>query len=95
MTKQEIFDKTVIHLRTQGCKSAYNDYPMYKDYYGRMCAVGVHIPPSKYNKKMEHTSVSDIIENFDLQELTPHRNILEALQSVHDEYESSSVGRPI
>jgi hypothetical protein len=60
MNAQEIFDKVVTHLRTQG-KQAKNtsDDCVYRRPNGLMCAVGCLIPDELYDPALEGATVAD------------------------------------
>ncbi len=94
-TPQEVYDKTVLHLRTQNKKSdvdsTNNSWPrkrscMYRAPEGLSCAVGCHIPNARYNKDMEGMSVFQLIAQHKLfgdWDSDTHR-VLIMMQLAHD-----------
>lgn len=88
LTKQQVFDTVVNHLRQQGSKAEFYDeegdrHCCYrKD--GLKCAVGCLIPDEFYNpalegKTVEHEMVQDV-----LKDITNELDLLWSLQSIHD-----------
>lgn len=65
MNKQEVFNKVVTHLRTQGvpAKRGCGDCA-YRSADGLMCAVGCLIPANMYDSNMEGQLVAELIDNF-------------------------------
>lgn len=67
MTNQEIFDKTVAHLRAQGEKAVLPNgqccYRTEKDGKVLKCALGCHIPDDKYQFKFEGVALTVGSEN--------------------------------
>lgn len=96
-TTQQLYDRTVEHLHTQGKRSAKrNGACMYRGPRHTMCALGCHIPDELYDKGMEgkgimnlereHPAVLFVIIGSD-----PSRkrfDILRLLQNVHDNSEN-------
>ena len=86
---QAFYDKTVEHLFQQGFQSVNSDgYCLYRggglDKSG-MCAIGVHIPDSLYDTKMEGQSVARFVREWpEIAPLIPSINLAMALQHVHD-----------
>ncbi|MCP3024976.1 hypothetical protein [Cupriavidus basilensis] len=98
MNAQEIFTKVATHLLTQkqrargdggiGCR--------YRTNHGLTCAVGCLVPEDLYDASMELTSIDGVIQRareaelppslskFVLTELDPHKDLLAALQWLHD-----------
>ena len=88
-TEQELFDKIATHLLTQNEQALSEGDCSYRGAHGLMCAVGCVIPDEVYDPTMEGTGVSRMLEAFGnkLPELTPHEDLLSALQGVHDCYD--------
>lgn len=63
MDNQEFFDKTVEHLRNQGCK-AEDKYGMYCRYSAgnRKCAIGAHIPDEIYHERFEKIRIANLLQ---------------------------------
>lgn len=53
MLMQEIFDKVVDHLLTQGARSRYHGDCQYHAPDGRKCAIGCLIPAERYKPEVE------------------------------------------
>lgn len=87
-TKQEVFDKVVNHLRTQGCKSAdSNGRCLYRGPNGTKCAVGCLIEDSDYTESLEDRTVSFLVENTHvLDNYKEQQNLLARMQTIHDNY---------
>lgn len=89
MDKQRIFDKTVRHLAKQGGKSMRvvrgSLMCAYRGRNGCKCAVGCHIRPSEYSRRMEGQPISGLVSR-DLfpRRLMHARYLLEDLQVTHD-----------
>lgn len=96
MSLQEIFDKTVNHLRQQGEKATKDgghscQYRLVKNGKTLKCAVGVHIPDEKYSANLENNPLyhgSGMIWKFlgDLGFSEQERYLLHQLQKAHDQY---------
>jgi hypothetical protein len=94
MTKQEIFDTVVRHLKKQGrlAKQFTTDSEgravkqcCYRADNGDKCAVGCLITDDEYNPGMEDMSVTLLQMGDRLPtRLTPHVDFLETLQAAHD-----------
>jgi hypothetical protein len=96
MTPQQIFDTVVNHLRQQGCKSEDEDrICLYRGPNGTKCAAGILIRDDEYDHRLEvnafHSVVDNHLEDASYQvatsliaRLKPHRNLIVALQKVHD-----------
>ncbi len=95
MTAQEIFDKVINHLLQQGGPALNYDYNNdYKCRYradnGFKCAVGCLIPDDQYDSLMEergimiHYPPNDPLNTWVAKHYEPHRDLLSALQSLHD-----------
>jgi hypothetical protein len=98
MKLQELFDKSVAHLRKQGVKSvnksladesgAFCSYVAcsYRGDSGLMCAIGCVIPDEEYSKNFEGKSASYVAEKgvSTLQGQQAHD--LDSLQVIHDNY---------
>lgn len=90
MTRQEIFDKVVAHLRAQG-KQAITDGGtcMYRADDGSMCAVGCLIKdefydPSFEKKDVNHYKVVEALKSSGIDMEFHTKNLLDDLQSLHD-----------
>ena len=86
---QEVFDIVVNHLVTQR-RPAYTGLSgcMYRAPDGLRCAVGVLIPDNLYDPEFERDTADSVIRklfNEDLADWREHRELLLALQAVHDE----------
>jgi hypothetical protein len=98
MTNQEIFNKVLTHLRTQGSQAKMfpegspNPNPCaYRGHNGTMCAVGCLIEDKEYEEVFEFLNISRAItirefKNFNESNL----GLLNALQGVHDSYYKSA-----
>jgi len=95
MTAQEIFDKVINHLLQQGGPALNYNYDddhkcRYRSNNGLKCAVGCLIPDDQYDPLMEGMGVivtfpsSDPLNNWIAKYYEPHRHLLGALQSLHD-----------
>lgn len=96
-TAQEIFDKVLNHLRTQG-KAAVDDEGTcaYRGEGGTSCAVGCLIPDALYSSEFENKAVAADVFKKTLEALglTGHIKLLRSLQSAHDgSLHDGSVGR--
>ena len=98
MTEQEIFDKVATHLLTQMAKSSrlnplippaiQGETCLYRDSFGRKCAVGCLIPDELYDPDMDPRSVAELLDEFpELDSLRKHVALLEDLQGIHDTVE--------
>ncbi len=90
-TAQEVFDKVVSHLRSQGGPAVNEEGTcMYRAPGGKKCAVGCMIPDDVYSKNMECRLVSSIIDAYSaLSDLQDHVVLLEELQEIHDQVDPS------
>lgn len=90
MEAQEIFNKVVTHLRTQGVKAMDNTWCRFRTDQGLKCAAGCLIQDDEYQAWMDNcSSISEILIQsqcpMSLQiRLRRHTNLIYALQSVHD-----------
>lgn len=93
MTLQEMFDKIVLHARTQKCKATTGKglalTCMYRTLDGRKCFIGALIPDENYNESFEsialcHPDSAPIYKAANI----PDELAVEAsrLQRIHDEY---------
>ena len=85
-TAQQIFDKTLHHLRKQGVAAIdENGKCSYRTESGASCAVGCHIPDAKYSPSLEgkRANASKVLEatGFIGQ---GHGVLLNHLQACHD-----------
>lgn len=100
LTKQEIFDKVVAHLRQQKVPAMDGGHCAYRSEDGKQCAIGCLIADSEYHTWMEGLDVASLLKDSrcpgDLQErlgvkdnLDRHSDLfifLSRLQAVHDSY---------
>lgn len=93
MQPQEIFDKVVDHLFTQG-EPAMKPYTVacrYRGDNGQKCAVGCLIPDDLYDTDMEGHSVSDLDVLFPMPDyIVDNMKMLSRLQTLHDMSYSTS-----
>ncbi len=83
MTAQEVFDAAVTHLFTMPRKAADGYSCRYRTEDGGRCLVGALIRDDEFKPEMEGNAVMVI----DLPpRLVPHRDLLQNLQSVHDDH---------
>jgi hypothetical protein len=94
MNLQEIFDKSVAHLRKQGVQSINQSlsdsegmpFCAYRGDNGRMCAIGCLIPDSQYEKRYEGKTASWVAEEEQVTAITRIQgNNLNELQRIHDQ----------
>jgi hypothetical protein len=80
MSKQEIFDTVVTHLRKQNTQSGKGGNCFYR--LGELkCAVGCLISDEDYSPDMEMNAANDLILSFaKLKHLRPHIDILDESQ---------------
>lgn len=86
---QKIFDKVVRHLAHQKCRSMsqikdFKGTCAYRGAKGRMCSIGVLIPDSKYNRKLEGNTVGGVVISDAFPEFKPYAKLLGSLQLIHD-----------
>ena len=87
--KQAFYDKTVEHLLQQGFQSADSEgFCRYRNggpnEYGR-CAIGIHIPDSLYDSRMEGNGIGALIREWpEIAPLIPSLALATSLQNVHD-----------
>lgn len=100
MTNQEIFDKSVAGLASQGFERAYTEGVgcKYRDYDGRKCAIGWLIPDDKYNAGLEGCAAStgtpraaELRASAGLVDVNP--DFIRALQRAHDEGRTPKIMR--
>ena len=88
MTAQEIFDKVVAHLRSQGCKSQESAGGMcvYRGPNGTKCAAGCLIEDKYYRRAFEGNTFEHIIlsSNALSAQFSTHVELIQALQNAHD-----------
>jgi hypothetical protein len=94
LTRQEVFDKVVTHLRKQGRKAeldlSYEDGAMscaYRGEEGTMCAAGCLIDDERYDRDLEGSDVTSAKVTGALLSsgLSPHDiTFVRELQKVHD-----------
>jgi hypothetical protein len=87
MTQQEMFDRVARHLLTQMAQSTDEAGCRYRDGHGNMCAIGVLIPPDKYNPEWDQYPAASVGQadimtacGYGQEELP----LASALQSLHD-----------
>lgn len=83
---QSVFNHVVNHLREQEIKSKDpHDRCMYRGKLGTMCAVGCLISDDEYDVKMEHKTVSYVVNHYEcLNWMGKHSSLLGRLQECHD-----------
>ncbi len=92
MTNQEIFNKVLAHLRTQGRASTSNTNMscLYRGPDGDKCAVGCLIPDDKYDPAMEGRRAEDVLGEWPDALGFPATyytlELLRYLQCAHDQY---------
>jgi hypothetical protein len=97
MNAQEIFDKTLFHLRKQKVASVNAEGGcMYRGPNGVRCAAGIHIPPEIYDPEMEGLTVDRLIDRLiDFPEVLDYFQentwLLVQMQTAHDDYMPRSV----
>lgn len=92
LTKQEVFDKVVAHLRKQGCKSIDADGCLYRGPDGTMCAAGCLIDDEDYHPFMEGYPIILNLETCEtggraaeaVFQNTEHLDLVLDLQDIHD-----------
>lgn len=98
LTKQDVFDLTVIALRIQRRQSMgkfktaagnMEEVCMYRSPEGLRCAAGHHIRDDEYDRKMENLTSKMLLQSKlasdSLKErLAPHKNLIFELQKIHD-----------
>ncbi len=99
-TLQQFFDKTARHLMKQYERAVNeNGACRYRTDDGLMCAIGCHIPASKYSPDLENCSSThpQVAKALGVNRYSVLANCLEELQTIHDTkvpgdwYESLSV----
>lgn len=86
MDSQEAFNRCAEHLLNQGVKALdTNADCVYRSPDGLKCAVGAIIPDDKYHPDMENVGVPFINQRFDLGWSDKLCDLLDSLQSVHDD----------
>jgi hypothetical protein len=96
MTPQKIFDKVAKHLFTQGKRAMLDPTResgqcMYRGPDGSKCAVGVLIPNKLYRKGMEMRTIIGLLDDEEVvlpAWMAENRELLWALQCVHDQHEA-------
>ena len=85
MTAQEVFDKVVNHLRTQGKRAIDAEgYCVYRAPDGCKCAAGCLIPDADYKPEYEKHTVWNIEHVFERLGLSEHMRLIAGLQGIHD-----------
>lgn len=92
MNKQEIFDKVVVHLATQGKRAMHGDDCQYRTPDGLKCAVGCVLPDDLYNPEMDSpngslSGISEVAKRYpEVKAYFGKDNItfLSKLQMIHD-----------
>ena len=90
LTKQQLFDKTAIHLVRQGKKSRNKQWCLYRGKDGLKCPVGALITDKEYEKDMEGSNVLDLFDdwkkNLNACGISKrHQRLLKEIQIVHDD----------
>jgi hypothetical protein len=90
MNAQEIFDKIVLHLRTQNAKSVIyelgNRTPIcvYRNPNNLKCAAGCLIEDNEYRKDMEGKTFGGLIDEGFFIKYKTYRSLITLLQNLHD-----------
>lgn len=90
MDNQEFFDKTVEHLRSQGCKSLDEHGNLCKYRAGTLkCAIGGHIPEDIYDVRFEYKPIPELC--YDEPSIAKLFNgvtmdLMVWMQNIHDAY---------
>lgn len=85
MNEQQIFDKTLFHLRQQVEPSTSNAGVCRYRAHNTACAIGCHLSDEEYTADMERFSVEQLIAKDKFpQRLIPFRALLTQLQTAHD-----------
>lgn len=87
LTSQEIFNRVWDEFVTQGkplSVSSGGQQCRYRGTNGSKCAFGIFIPDDRYSPEMENKGASRVIEQWDLQEFRPFKDIMNRLQLIHD-----------
>jgi hypothetical protein len=80
---QRLFDTVARHLITQGRPSVEGSSCAYRSPENYSCAIGCLIPDDRYKPDLEGSDVDGLIAKG-FTEFAPHRDLLGALQRVHD-----------
>ena len=87
MSRQEMYDLMMAHLRNQKVRSETKSGCMYRGPNGLKCAIGALIPDSMYNEKMEGRSPEFLYENFKkLRIRKKDIDFLNDMQELHDTF---------
>lgn len=90
MNNQEVFDKVVTHLRTQGVPSmSGGQYCQYRGPNGTSCAAGCLIPDNAYTPELEGNGVHsrEVSDRLEFLGFTrEQRVLLNSLQQAHDNW---------
>lgn len=98
MNAQEIFDKVVSHLLTQGCKSydSLTETCRYRGPNDTKCAIGCLITDEQYRPWMESATLNKLLDpnifggperqylDAQFAWMKPHQKLLQQLQDCHD-----------
>lgn len=88
LTKQEVFDKVVTHLRKQNAKSMSSAGGCFYRFGEKKCAVGCLIPDELYSPRLEGLGVASmVLEDVLLKAGIPEScfSLLTCLQTTHDD----------
>lgn len=96
MEAQEIFDTVAKHLFAQGTRAmadpdCHSGQCLYRGPNGSKCAVGVLIPDKLYHKGMEMRTINGLLDDEEVvlpAWMAENRELLWALQCVHDQHEA-------
>jgi len=90
MKPQQVFDKVITHLKTQG-EAAFDEetdgccYRLIKNGKTLMCAAGCLIPDDKYNPDFECLTITHLRdEGLDVPVITENISLVQKLQNFHD-----------
>jgi hypothetical protein len=83
MTEQEVFDAVKDHLLSQGRQSLDKERKCaYRGIGGLKCAAGIFIPDELYKRTLENLRWEEVSYKLGL---TIHQDLIESLQSIHDD----------
>lgn len=88
-TLQEVFDEALKHLASMPHRAATGNRCHYRTPDGCKCVVGHFIPNDKYHPSMEGDGIlfnREVFEATNLKYITHARDLLHALQHLHDNH---------
>jgi len=86
MKAQTIFNRVLRHLKKQKWERSMmkSTSCAYRSEDGKMCAFGILIKDSEYVKEMEGKNSHALLNEFGLDRLEEHRDLIANLQNLHD-----------